>query len=676
MDAPTKITQLREALNYHIYRYYVLEQPTLSDGAYDALFDQLVALEAAHPDLVTADSPTQRVGGGVQDKFVKVTHPAPMLSLAKATEPAELIAWESRNRKLLPEDTLLDYIVEPKIDGLTVVLHYENGVFVQGATRGNGEIGEDITQNLRTLNAVPGRIPVDPDSDVPPPARLVVRGEAYFPLDKWAAFNDALAEAGEKTYMNPRNAASGSLRQLDSSITAARPLTLFVYDFVVADGIDIPTQADRLNYLRQIGFPVAADSQPCATIEEVIATYQAWLTKRNSINYEVDGLVIKINDQTIADRLGFTGKDPRGAVAMKFPAQEKTTKLLAADVNVGRTGTLAPLARLEPVELGGVIVRNATLHNYSEIANKDIRIGDTVIVKRAGDVIPYIVGPVPELRDGSEQIITPPAICPACGSPATQPEGEIAIYCDNAACPDQLVRRIEYFVGRTAMDIGGFGTKTGGILVENGLVSDIASIYTLDQQQDELLALEGFKAKKVDNLLTGIAASKAQPADRVLTAIGIRYVGGVIAKLLLAHVGSIDALGEQSADQLEAIDGVGPQIARSITTWFANERNRDLIARLKAADLQFTLYIPTSDLTNASLADRTFVITGTLPTLSRTAAKALIEQHGGKVTSAVSQKTGYLLAGEKAGSKRTKAEKLNIPILDEAALLTMIDERL
>lgn len=399
-DTPTpeqsvveRITELRKVLSYHVYRYYVLAEPLISDAVYDALFDELNKLEQENPSLISADSPTQRVGIEPLDKFVKVTHPAPMLSLAKALTTEELYAWGVRTGKLVPEDAQLDFTVEPKIDGLTVVLTYENGLFVQGATRGNGEVGEDITQNLRTLNAVPQRIPIDPDSDLQAPPYLVVRGEAFFPLDKWEQFNADLSAAGEKTYMNPRNAASGSIRQLDASITAARPLSLFIYDFVVWDGVDIDYQWDRLDYLRQLGFPVSADSAHCNTLEEVAACYDQWLEKRATINYEVDGLVIKLNNQPLAASLGFTGKDPRGAIAMKFPAQERTTKLLDVQVNVGRTGILAPLANLEAVEIAGVIVRNATLHNFDEIARKDIRIGDTVVVKRAGDVIPYIVGP-------------------------------------------------------------------------------------------------------------------------------------------------------------------------------------------------------------------------------------------------------------------------------------------
>ncbi len=661
-----RIAELRDTLNYHIYRYYVLDDPHVSDAEYDALFDELAALEQANPELITVDSPTQRVGGLVQDKFEKVQHVTRMLSLAKALSAEELQAWHTRTVKLLPDNTPLDFTIEPKIDGLTVVLTYEDGAFTLGATRGNGEIGEKITPNLRTLNALPQRIPVNPDSTVPVPSLLVVRGEAFFPLDKWEKFNRDLADAGERTYMNPRNAASGALRQLDSAITASRPLSAYIYDIVLADGIELPAlQTQRLDLLREWGFPVPEDVRYAQSIDEILTVYDDWLELREQINYEVDGLVIKINDRPMADDLGFTGKDPRGSIAMKFPAQERTTKLLDVQVNVGRTGTLAPLANLEPVEVGGVVVRNATLHNFDEIARKDIRIGDTVVIKRAGDVIPYIIGPVESLRDGSERPIEPPSVCPTCGEPTVQPVGEVAIYCENSACPAQLVRRVEYFVGRSALDIRSFGTKTGAQLAENGLIHDIADIYYLNRA--DLLALDGYKEKKVDNLLAGVELSKQQSAVRVLTAIGIRFVGSTVAGLLLDEVGSIDALAQADQARLTAIEGVGPRIAASVIAWFQSEHNQNVLRKLREAGLQFA--IERVEPAGAQpFEGKTFVITGTLPTLKRDAAKAIIEAAGGKVTGSVSKNTDYLLAGEKAGSKLTKAEQLGVTVVDEAWL--------
>lgn len=668
-DVQVRMAQLRDELNYHIYRYHVLDAPVISDGEYDALYRKLVELEQAHPQWITPDSPTQRVGGPLAEGFNKVAHPAPILSLANAFDAADLRAWRARIGRLLPDDTVLTYMVEPKIDGLSIVLTYENGALISGVTRGNGEVGEDVTANLRTLRAVPQRIPVDPDSALDAPPYLVVRGEVFFPLDRFETFNQARADAGLPLYMNPRNAASGSLRQLDPTITARRPLTLYVYDFVAWDGIEIASQRERIAYLREMGFPVSAESRYCPTLDDVVVAYDEWLDLRNAINYEVDGIVVKIDDRPLADSLGVVGKDPRGSIAMKFPAQEKTTKLLDVAVNVGRTGILAPAAVLEPVELGGVVVRNATLHNYDEIARKDIRIGDTVVVKRAGDVIPYIVGPVLDLRDGSERVIEPPTHCPVCGEHAVRVPGEVAVVCDNPACPAQLVRRVEYFVSRGAMDIDAFGVKTGALLIEHGLIRDLADIYTLPR--DALLALDGFQEKKVDNLLAGVEASKGQPADRLLTAIGIRFVGSETARLLLDAFGSIDALGEASVDALLAVDGIGPQTANSVVTWFEDANHRDLLRRFREAGLRFSAEPPAAT-SDTPLAGKTFVITGTLPTLKRSEAKALIEQHGGKVTGSVSGKTDYLLAGEKAGSKLTKAQKLGVPVVTEDDLRTLI----
>ena len=672
MNPQERIAQLRDEVNYHLYRYHVLDSPVITDAEYDALYNELLALEQAQPQLITPDSPTQRAGAEPLDGFQKVSHPAPILSLSNAFNAEDLFAWRQRIGRYLPDpEAKLDYVAEPKLDGLTVVLTYENGRFSQGATRGNGEVGEEITQNLRTITAVPQRIPVDPKSQLPVPPYLVVRGEVFFPLDKFEQFNARQLAEEKQVYMNPRNAAAGSLRQLDSKITAERPLTIYCYDLVAWDGLDVPNkQWDRLDYLRQLGFPVSSHSQYCNNIEGVAAAYAGWIEQRNQINYEVDGMVVKINDRPLADSLGFVGKDPRGAVAMKFPAQEKTTKLLGVQVNVGRTGILAPNAMLAPVEIGGVTVRNATLHNYDEIARKDIRIGDTVIVKRAGDVIPYIIGPVVDVRDGSEQVIEPPTHCPVCGEPALRIPGEVAIYCDNPSCPEQLVRRVEYFVGRSAMDIDGFGAKTGALLAELGLVKDLADIYYLDR--DELLALEGFKDKKVDNLLNGLEASKQQSPDRFLTALGIRFVGNVVASLLIDEFGSIDALAAATQERLEEIEGIGPGTAVSLTSWFADERHGELLEKFRRVGLKFAADQPDPGATGGdNLAGLTFVITGTLPTMSRDGAKALIEAHGGKVTGSVSKNTNYVLAGDKAGSKLTKAEALGITVLDESELLDM-----
>lgn len=660
-----RIQELREAIDYHRYRYYVLSDPLINDAAFDELYHALQELEAAHPELVSPDSPTQRVGSEPLDAFEKVTHPAPILSLASGHRLEDLEAWRTRIGRLLPADKDdLTYVVEPKIDGLTVVLTYENGAFVQGATRGNGRVGENVTSNLRTVYSLPQRIPIDPSSKLRPPSYLVVRGEVFFPLDRFRAFNEELEAAGQRTYMNPRNAASGSLRQLDPKVTASRPLTLFCYDLIVWDGPVPELQWERLQLLEGLGFPVSSDVANCPGLPEVAGQYEAWQEKRNEINYEVDGIVIKIDDRPLADSLGFVGNEPRGAFALKFPAQEKFTRLLDVVINVGRTGVLAPNAVLEPVEIGGVIVKNATLHNFEEIERKDIRIGDRVIVKRAGDVIPYVIGPVKELRTGEEKPIEIPGECPFCGVPVERAPGEVAIYCDNPSCPEQLVRRVEYFVSRGAMDIESFGARTGALLIGEGFIRDVADIYYLEREA--LLGLEGFQEKKVDNLLAGIEASKQQPAERLLTALGIRYVGAIVARLLLESMGSIDALAAADRAALEAIEGIGPQTAASVVNWFDDARHAALLEKLRSAGLNFEAERSAGG--PQPFANQTFVITGTLPSMTRAEARAFIEERGGRVTGSVSSRTDFLLAGDSAGSKLDKARALGTPVIDETEL--------
>ena len=673
MTPDERIQQLRREINYHLYRYHVLDSPVISDAEYDALYRALAALEAEHPELVTPESPTQRAGAAAADIFAKVRHPAPILSLMNAFNADDLRAWRARIGRLLPADTHLEYVVEPKLDGLTVVLHYRDGRFAQGATRGDGEVGEDVTANLRTLHGVPKRIPVDPRQSLRTPDYLVVRGEVFLPLDKFEALNAERLAAGEPLYMNPRNTAAGSLRQLDPAKTAERPLRLYCYDIVAIEGGELPRrQWERLAYLRDLGFPVSPDNTYCRSLDEVVAAYEQWIERRDHINYEVDGAVVKVDDRLLAEELGYAGKDPRGALAMKFPAREKTTRLLALQVNVGRTGVLAPNAVLEPVEIGGTMVRAATLHNFDEIARKDIRIGDRVLVKRAGDVIPYVVGPIVDARDGREQPIAPPETCPACGQPVVQLPDEVAFYCENAACPAQLIRRVEYFVSRGAMDIDGFGTQTSALLFERGLIHDVADIYTL--RREDLTELEGFGDKKADRLLAGIEASKERPVDRLLTALGIRFVGGVVAEILVKNLGSLDALAAAGAATLEEIAGVGPRTAASVAAWFTNAGNRELIAKLRAAGLRIAAEREATPQASESLAGKVFVITGTLPGLTRDEATALIEAHGGKVTGSVSKKTNYVVAGEAAGSKLDRARELGVPVLDAAGLRAMVGE--
>lgn len=669
-----RIRELREQINYHNYRYYVLNAPVISDAEYDRLFRELQALEEAHPELITPDSPTQRVGGEPVEKFEKVSHPAPVLSLASATEPEGIREWLVRISKLLPGGVApdgLDFTVEPKIDGLTVVLHYQDGVFVQGATRGNGEIGEDITTNLRTIKGLPLRIPTDPAAAFPVPPRLVVRGEAYMPLDTFSEFNRSLEESGEKPFANPRNAAAGSLRQLDPTIAASRPLSLWCYSIVASEGLDIATQWQALDYLRGMGFPVAKDVAHLHTLEEVIAYCQEWMQRRDTLNYEADGVVIKINDLRLQEALGVVGKDPRGAIAFKFPAREATTRLLDAEASVGRTGALTPVAVLEPVELGGVTIKHASLHNYEDVARKDIRIGDTVVIKRAGDVIPYVAGPIVDLRDGSERPITMPDRCPSCGEPVVQPEDEVAVYCVNAACPAQLKRRVRHFVA--AMEIDGLGERTVDLFVDEGLVHDAADLYIL--RDADILKLEGFAEKSTENLLAAIRASKQQPFWRVLTALGIRFVGGVVAQILADRFPSIDALVQAGQEEMQNVEGIGPRIAASVVDYFRRARHQEMIEKLRRAGLRLAEEKRVGEAEALPLAGKTFVITGTLPTMSREAATAFIERHGGKVTGSVSARTDYLVVGESpGGTKYRKAQQLSVPMIDEASLRALVGE--
>ena len=691
-----RLETLRTAVQYHAYRYYVLDDPVISDTEYDALWRELVGLEAGHPELVTADSPTQRVPGAAAERFAKVRHPAPILSLGNAFGPEELIAWRDRAARLLPADELarVQYVVEPKIDGLTVVLHYEDGRFVLGATRGDGEVGEDITANLRTVQAVPLRVPVQgpgnrsqesggqgrfADSLILPPSRLVVRGEAYVPIADFQRFNAEQAEIGERTYANPRNFAAGSLRQLDARITAGRPIKLWVYQLVALEGAGIEppaTQWEALAYLRSLGFPVEAQDRLFDDFDALAAYCAEWgQSERRQLPYEADGLVIKISSFATQARLGFVGKDPRWAVAYKYPGEEAVTRLLDIKVNVGRTGTLNPMAVLDPVQVGGVMVSSATLHNEDYVRENDIRIGDMVAVKRAGEVIPRVLRPLAELRTGDERVWKMPSLCPVCGSEAVRVAGEAATCCVNSACPAQLVRGVEHFVSRGAMDIAGFGIKQAELFVELGYIADLADVYYLDA--DRLLAQEGYGEKKVANLLAAIEASKTRPPARLLVALGIQGVGEVVAENLMAHYSSLETLAAAPVEDLQAIPGIGPILAQSVFDWFAREPNRRLIGKLKAAGVttaqaKAEVKVETEAL---PLAGLTFVITGTLPTFSRDEAKDLIKAHGGQVTDSVSKNTSYLVAGEAAGSKLDKANQLGVPVIDEAALRQMADSR-
>ena len=568
-----------DEIHFHNYRYHVLDAPVISDYEFDRLLAELRQIEAEHPEWVTPDSPTQRVGSQPAARFDKVRHPAPILSLANAFSVQDVYAWNERITRIDERVAHADYVVEPKIDGLSVVLHYRDGVFVQGATRGDGEVGEDVTSNLRTVRSVPLRLPVDPGGP-PAPPYLVVRGEVFMNIADFEALNRRLEEAGEKTYLNPRNTAAGSLRQLDPALTASRPLNLLTYQIVAIDGEAPDNTMGDAGLPAQPGFPGLPGCQPPAIAGCSHGRSPVLGTRRDNLPFEADGMVIKLNDLVLARDLGFVGKDPRGAIAFKFPAQEVTTRLLDIGVNVGRTGVLTPYAMLEPVDIGGVIVKQATLHNFDYIAEKDIRVGDRVRVKRAGEVIPYVIGPVVELRSGDEPVYQPPAVCPTCGEPVEKLAGEVAWYCVNAACPAQLIRVLEHFVSRGAMDIVGLGIKIVEQLIESGLVHDVADLYTL--RREDLLGLEGFAEKKADNLLAAIDASRRQSLARLITALGIRGVGEVMAADLARYYPDLEALSRASLEDLQTIEGVGPNTAQAIVDWFERPANRQVIGKLRA----------------------------------------------------------------------------------------------
>ncbi len=670
-DPARRAAELRAAIEEANYRYYVLDAPTLSDAEYDALMRELRALEAAHPELITPDSPTQRVGGEASGLFAKVRHPQPMLSLGNAMNEAELREWrESRVLKLLGPGVAVTYVVEPKIDGLAVALTYRDGVFVQGATRGDGEVGEDVTANLRTVRDIPLRLRDPRETGLPLASLIEVRGEVYIRTADFEALNERLAAAGEKTFANPRNAAAGSLRQKDPAISAARPLRFFAYGVGPFEGVALTGQWQTLHYLRALGFPVNADARHFEDFEQVIAYCREWMARRDQLPYEADGIVIKVDDFEQQRALGAVQREPRWAVAFKFPAREAVTRLLNITVNVGRTGVVTPNAELEPVVIGGVTVRNASLHNADYIAERDIRIGDYVVVQRAGDVIPYVVGPVLHLRTGAERPWVFPTHCPACGTPLERQPGEAAWRCPNfGICPAQLVRRVEHFVSRGAMDIAGIGERQAELFVTLGWINDVADLYSL--RPEHFQGVEGYGPRRVANLLRAIEESKQRPLERLIIGLGIRYVGSVAAAALAAHFGSLDAIMAASQEELQAIDGIGPVVAASVVDFFSREEERRVVEKLRAAGVQLSGGAPRPSV-GANLAGKTFVLTGALPTLTRDQASELITAHGGKVTDSVSKKTSYVVAGANPGSKLARAEELGVPVLDEAGLLALI----
>ena len=673
-----RIEKLRMSISHHQYRYYVVDDPEISDAEFDTLFRELQSLEEQHPELRDPNSPTVRVGGAVAERFAKVQHQVPVLSLANASGEEDLHRWRERLLRLLPEEeqARLAYVVEPKFDGLTVVLQFDEGRFTLGATRGDGETGENITPNLRTVHQLPLQIPVaqaNGSSGMQPPRRLIVRGEIYVEESDFLSFNQEQAGKGERTYANPRNFAAGSLRLLDSRITAERPLKLWTYQVFLEEGLEQTPLShwDSLERLQAFGFPVCDESRRFddGQWQDLIEFVGSWHELRARLPYDLDGVVVKVDLLSQRELLGFTGKDPRWAVAFKTGGEEATTRLLDIGVKVGRTGAVTPNAVLEPVPIGGVTVQAATLHNADYIDELDIRIGDTVLVKRAGDVIPKVLRPIKDLRDGSERPWNMPANCPSCSEPLERPPEEAATYCVNNACPDQLVRKVEYFISRGAMDIVGMGSKQAELFVNEGHVKTLADIYRLPWEEIE--KIEGYGEKRIQNLQLAVEESKSRGATRLLTALGIRFVGNVVAELVMAQFDSLRELMEADLESLSEIEGVGPKIAEALVSYFRLEPNRVLLQSL--AGLGVSLIDPTAEQEpeeqSQPFAGKTFVITGTLPTLSRAQAKARIEAWGGKVTGSVSAKTDFLLAGEKAGSKLNKAKQLGVPILAEPDLL-------
>ena len=663
----SRAEELRRQLEYHGHRYYVLDDPELSDPEYDALLNELRDIEAEHPELRSADSPTPRVGGQPLDRFEEVPHLQPMLSLANARNEEELAAWVVRSERYLARQGVemgdVRFVTEPKIDGLAISLVYEDGVLVRGATRGNGEVGEEVTQNLRTIGAIPLRV-----DDAPP--LLEVRGEIYMPLAAFARLNEQRAEAGEPTFMNPRNSAAGSIRQLDPALAASRPLSMWTYGIGEVDGLEFDTHHEWLEWLRDHGFRVNRDVQVHDTVEEVVAACDAWLERRDRLDFEIDGVVVKVDDLDLQRQLGVVGREPRGAIAWKFPPTTATTTLKQVAWNVGRTGHMVPFAVLEPVQVSGVIVKLATLHNEEDLLRKDVRDGDEVIVMRAGDVIPQVVSPTSKAQRSKKRNAppSPPDRCPACNTPTIKPEGSVWTICPNrAGCPGQVFQAVKHFVG--AMDIDGLGEENVRRFLSEELIKDSADLYSLTT--DQLSQLEGFGEISANNLVQSLEASKEQPFERVLYGLGIPGVGYVNARNLARSLRSMDELVRADEDRLVEVEGIGPIMARTIEETLAEDRTRELIQRFRDYGLKMEEEGPAAPV-EGPLVGKTLVLTGTLPNLTREEATRRVEEAGGKVTGSVSKKTDYVVAGADPGSKMTKAEQLGTEVLDEDGLLALL----
>ena len=662
-----RAAELREELEHHNRLYYERDEPEIGDDEYDALLNELRDIEAENPDLITPDSPTQRVGGAPLAKFEQVEHPEQMLSLGNARNEEELRAWETRITNLLKRFDItasqISYVTEPKIDGLAISLVYENGRLVRGATRGDGRVGEDVTHNLRTMDDIPKRL-----DDAP--ALIEVRGEVYFPRSGFAELNEERTAAGEAAFANPRNAAAGTIRQLDPQVAAGRPLRLWAYGIGARRGVEHPTHSAELAWLRDRGFPVEGEIETHDGVEGVVKRCLWWQERREGLDYEIDGVVVKVDERDLWRELGVVGREPRWAIAWKFPPMTATTTLRKIVWNVGRVGNMIPFAQLEPVRVSGVTVSQATLHNEEDLARKDVREGDQVVVTRAGDVIPQVVSPLIQHRKGRRlRKARPPKECPACGTPTVKREDAVFTVCPNRrGCPGQTFQHMKHFVG--VMDIEGLGEKLALRFLEEGLIRDQAGVYDLTAER--LAELEGFGEVSARNLIDAIEASKSQPFPIVLFALGLPGIGYVTAQALAEHFGTIDALMAADAEAIEEVEGVGPITAAQIQEELAEEPTRALVERLRERDLRFELAASERRAEGGPLEGKTFVLTGTLPSLSRNEASALIKRAGGKVTGSVSKKTDYVVAGDSPGSKLQRAEELGVDVIDEDGLRALV----
>ena len=664
-----RAAELRRELNYHGYRYYTLDDPVIGDGQYDSLIRELREIETAYPELLTPDSPTQRVGGDPSPAFDEVEHSRPMLSLGNAFDFNELAAWHRRITGLL-DGASFDMVCELKIDGLAVNLTYQDGILAQGATRGNGTTGEDVTRNLRTIKTIPISLLRGA------PEHLEVRGEVFLPIAEFQRLNEERAERGDPLYANPRNTGAGSIRQLDPKVTAARNMEIWVYALGDPNAPEVPRDHwAALDWLHGLGFRINPENRPCRTLDEVQDYYQSWLERRHDLPYEADGVVVKVSSLDMQDQLGVVGREPRWAIAYKFPAEQAVTKLLHIDINVGRTGSLNPYAVLEPVVVSGATVQHASLHNEEDIHRKDIRVGDTVIVERAGEVIPQVVSPVLADRTGNEQIFLMPERCPECDTPVVKNEDDAMHRCPNPSCPAQFFELLKHFVSKGAADIDGLGERWCGILIDQGMVSDVADLYR--QEKDRLLKLERMGDKLATRIIDNIEASKNHPLARMLFALGITHVGSEVADLLSQNYLGVTELSNTTEEDLTEIEGIGPKIAESILAWFRAPANRRVIEKLRSSGVRMEQdTLPTTVVAAsgaAPFAGMTFVVTGTLSAFSRSEAEGRIKGLGGKVTSSVTKKTSYVVVGESPGSKVANAEKLGTPILDEEGFLHLLE---